>query len=138
MADPRVEALIAWAREVNERFSEPAAAALEALHEAPPSSASAAEFLGRPRRRTLACPVAGPVTCDLAIGSWRCWASWESRERVNSCGCVSVRYRNARTRIEKTLGRVRRDLGVPAGELEDTFDCVTHDRALSTRVAVGP
>jgi hypothetical protein len=50
----------------------------------------------------------------------------------------SVRYRNARTRIEKTLGRVTRDLGVPAGELEDTFDCVTHDRALSTRVAVGP
>jgi hypothetical protein len=49
----------------------------------------------------------------------------------------SVRYRDARNTIEKTLRRLSHELRIPAGELEDRFEGIALYRSLSTRVAVG-
>ena len=139
MADPRVERLVAWAREGNERLSEPAAVALQALQEAPPSPACAAELARAAAAAYARVPGRGPG--DVRSGNRIVGLLGElgepgARELVRLRD--SVRYRNARTTIEKTLSRVTRVLGIPAGELEDTFEGVTLDRSLSTRVAVGP
>ncbi len=136
--DPRVEALSAWAGEGTERRHEAAFAAIEALLDAPPSPACAAELAGvaavayaPPRRHGWGTVwIANRVVAVLAqLGEPG------ARELVRLRD--TVRYRNDLGRIETALGQLTRELGVPAGELEDSFAGVAVDSSLSARVPVG-
>ena len=137
--DPRVDALIAWAQQRDDhRRSGPPAAAVEALLNAPASRTCAAELAAAAAAAYARVPGYGPG--DVRSGNRLVAVLGQlgepgARELVRLRD--SVRYRNARNMIEKTLRRLSRELGVPLGELEDSFEGVALDGALSTRVAVG-
>ena len=137
--DPRVEALIAWAREGSDALSGPEAGALAALCDTPASRQRAAVDLAAVAATAYSrVPFRGPG--DVRTGNRVVRLLGElgepgARELVRLRD--SVRYRNARNTIEKTLGRMSRELGIPAGELEDRFLGVALNGSLSTEVDVG-
>jgi hypothetical protein len=128
-ADPRVEALIAWAWQRTDKLAGPPAATLV---DTPSSPAAAAE---------LASAAAGAYACRAVRAGNRIVALLGELGEPGARELVrlrdSVRYRDARNTIEKTLRRLSHELRIPAGELEDRFEGIALYRSLSTRVAVG-
>jgi hypothetical protein len=132
-ADPRVEALIAWAWQRTDKLAGPPAATLV---DTPSSPAAAAE---------LASAAAGAYACRAVRAGNRIVALLGELGEPGARELVrlrdSVRYRDARNTIEKTLRRLSHELRIPAGELEDRFEGIAstaHSRPASRSVGTWP
>ncbi len=139
LADPRVETIVAWAQSGSGQIGTRAGAALEALDQslprwetAPAIALAAAAAYAR---------VAGVGPRDLQTGH-RLVALLV---RLGESGAQELvrlgertHYQHARAAIAKALARAQRELGVPAGELEDAFGGPVVDDDLRLTVPVGP
>lgn len=137
--DPRVQALLEWARKPDVRLTRRARNALEALQGSTPRPATAVALAQVANAAYQRVPNRGPR--DLQTGH----AVVELLGELGEAGgreLVRLRERTAyhhpRARISRVMGELQQRLGVPLGEFEDTFAGPVLDSELSMDVPIGP
>jgi hypothetical protein len=139
LADPRVEALVAWAQTPKSTLGERDAAAIAALGDAPPRVEAAAPLALAAAAAYSRVPGRGPR--DLQAGHrivdlLRAMGEPGARELVRLR--ERTRYDHPSRKIAGALVGLARDLRIPLGELEDAFVGPSVDADLVLSLPVGP
>ena len=139
LSDPRVETLVAWARDSNNAMSGTTAeGALEALADSLPGQASASALAYAAAAAYQRVPSKGPRDLQaghriVAILGQLGVAGGRELVRLRD----GVKYQYARQRVMKTLSALQRELRIPAGELKDAFVGPQTTTDLAVEVPIG-